>query len=91
MNSKFIEKIFIKIFGVVFNGDNGLFDRYQWLKDNLITPKENSNLLDVGCGIGITTKKLLDDGFYIDGLVPYKWMADYAKNLTQKYLKKYYH
>ena len=47
MNSKFI-----KIFGVVFNGDNAMFDRYQWLKDNLIPSKENSNLLDIGCGNG---------------------------------------
>ena len=46
MNLKFIEKIFIKIFGVVFNADNAAFDRYQWLKKNLIPPKENSNLLD---------------------------------------------
>tara|TARA_B100000029_G_scaffold390931_1_gene387730 strand:+ start:3348 stop:4196 length:849 start_codon:yes stop_codon:yes gene_type:complete len=55
--------------------------------NKFIVDKNNSKLLDVGCGIGVTTKKLLDDGFYADGLVPYKWMADYAKNITSKYLK----
>ncbi len=55
--------------------------------NKFIDDRNTSKLLDVGCGIGITTKKLLDEGFYIDGLVPYKWMADYAKNLTQEYLK----
>ena len=55
--------------------------------NKFINDKNTAKLLDVGCGIGITTKKLLDDGYNIDGLVPYKWMADYAKNLTQEHLK----
>ena len=47
-----IEKIFFKIFGVVFNGDCEMYDRYVWLKKNLIVLNENSNFLDIGCGNG---------------------------------------
>ena len=78
MNSKFIEKIFIKIFGVVFNGDNAMFDRYQWLKDNLITPKENSNLLDVGCGNGWAIFLAAQKGYKSTGLT---WSEEQAKKL----------
>ena len=46
--------------------------------------KDSSKLLDVGCGVGITTKKLLDIGYKADGLVPYEWMAEYARNLIKK-------
>ena len=80
MNSKFIEKILIKIFGVVFNGDNTLFDRYQWLKDNLITPKENSNLLDVGCGNGWAVFLATQKGYKSTGLT---WSEEEVKKLKR--------
>lgn len=47
-----IKKIFFKIFGVVFNGDCAMYDRYIWLKKNLVVLNENSNFLDIGCGNG---------------------------------------
>ena len=81
MNSKFIEKIFIKIFGVVFNGDNALFDRYQWLKDNLITPKENFNLLDVGCGNGWAIFLAAQKGYKSTGLT---WSEEEVKKLKSR-------
>ena len=81
MNSKFIEKIFIKIFGVVFNGDNALFDRYQWLKKNLIPPKENSNLLDIGCGNGWAIFLAAQKGYKSTGL-------DYSEEEIKKLKEK---
>ena len=45
-------KFFFVLFGVKFNGDNAVYDRYVWLKKNLVVLKKNSNLLDVGCGNG---------------------------------------
>ena len=44
---------------------------FKYIFDN-IQDKHNSRLLDVGCGVGVTTKKLLDLSYNIDGLVPYK-------------------
>ena len=59
---------------------NFLFD---YIFDNVKDIKE-SKLLDIGCGIGITTKKLLEKGYNVDGLVPYSWMADYARKIISK-------
>ena len=53
--------------------------------DNYIENKNQSKLLDVGCGVGVTIKTLLNKGFKVDGLVPYPWMAKYASNITSKY------
>ena len=53
--------------------------------DKYIKNKNIDRLLDIGCGVGITTKKLLENKYNVDGLVPYQWMADYAKNITYKY------
>ena len=47
--------------------------------------KDQSRLLDIGCGVGITTKKLLDLGYKVDGLVPYPWMAKYASKITSEF------
>lgn len=47
--------------------------------------KSEIRLLDIGCGVGVTTKKLLELDYRVDGLVPYKWMADYASKLTSDY------
>ena len=52
-----------------------------------IEDKNTSHMLDIGCGVGFTTKKLLELGYNIDGLVPYQWMAEYASNLVSN-LKK---
>ena len=81
MSSQFLEKIFIKIFGVVFNGDNSLFDRYQWFKDNLIPAKENSNLLDVGCGNGWAIFLAAQKGYKSTGLT---WSEEEAKKLKKR-------
>ena len=48
----FFIKIF-KIFGVVIiSNDSSSYDRFVWLKNNLIPSKENGSLLDIGCGNG---------------------------------------
>lgn len=47
-------KIIFKIFGLAFNGDSAMYDRYVWLKKNLVILNENSRLLDIGCGNGWT-------------------------------------
>ena len=47
-----------------------------------IEDKDKSHMFDIGCGVGFTTKKLLQLGYNVDGLVPYQWMADYASNLV---------
>jgi 2-polyprenyl-3-methyl-5-hydroxy-6-metoxy-1,4-benzoquinol methylase len=56
-----IEKIFLKIFGVHFNGDSAVYDRYCWVYRHLNITKDNLKLLDVGCGNGwgvfMATKK----------------------------------
>ena len=81
MNLKFIHKIFIKIFGVVFNADNAAFDRYQWLKKNLIPPKENSNLLDIGCGNGWGIFLGAQKGYKSTGL---GWSEEDLKRLKER-------
>ena len=57
---------------------------FQYI-ENYIGDKNQSKILDIGCGIGNTTKKLLDEGYRVDGLVPYPWMAKYASNITSEY------
>ena len=52
-----------------------------------IKNKEASHILDIGCGVGFTTKKLLELGYNVDGLVPYQWMAEYASNLVSDFKK----
>ena len=44
-------------------------------------------MLDIGCGVGVTTKKLLELGYNVDGLVPYQWMAKYASDLVSNLRK----
>tara|TARA_Y100000590_G_scaffold438666_1_gene561752 strand:+ start:7 stop:855 length:849 start_codon:yes stop_codon:yes gene_type:complete len=57
---------------------------FQYI-DNFIENKDQSKILDIGCGVGTNVKKLLDKGFKVDGLVPYPWMAKYASNVNSKY------
>jgi len=49
--------------------------------DKYIPNKSSSRILDVGCGVGLTTKKLLEFGYNVDGLVPSAWMSKYAKDI----------
>ena len=49
---KIFENIFISLFGVVFNGNCAVYDRYVWLKKNLIFPHNEAKFLDIGCGNG---------------------------------------
>ena len=46
-----MKKLFFKIFGLAFNGDCTMYDRYVWLKKNLVILNENSRLLDVGLSL----------------------------------------
>lgn len=53
---KFFQSLFLKVFkiyGLIFmSNDSSSYDRFMWLKKNLIPAKENGKLLDVGCGNG---------------------------------------
>ena len=60
---------------------------FRYIFEN-IKDKNKSKLLDIGCGVGVTTKKLLELDYQVDGLVPYKWMADYASTLTSEYMNE---
>lgn len=37
---------------MIISNDSSSFDRFVWLKNNLIPSKENGKLLDIGCGNG---------------------------------------
>ena len=45
-------KIFYKLFGVKFNGDNLVYDRYRWINSKLPKTLDNLKILDIGCGNG---------------------------------------
>ena len=60
---------------------------FRYIFEN-IKDKNKSKLLDIGCGVGVTTKKLLELDYQVDGLVPYKWMADYASTLTSEFMNE---
>lgn len=53
--------------------------------DKAIDADKSRKILDSGCGIGITTSKLLKDGYRVDGLVPANWMAIKARENIQKF------
>ena len=59
---------------------------FKYIFDN-IADSQNAKLLDIGCGVGVTTKKLLDLDYKVDGLVPYKWMAEYASKMNASYIE----
>lgn len=44
--------IFYKLFGVKFNGDNFVYDRFHWVNKKLPKTRDNLKLLDIGCGNG---------------------------------------
>tara|TARA_B100000686_G_scaffold351772_1_gene451475 strand:- start:845 stop:1693 length:849 start_codon:yes stop_codon:yes gene_type:complete len=59
---------------------------FKYIFDS-IADLQNETLLDIGCGVGVTTKKLLDLDYNVDGLVPYKWMAEYASKMNESYIQ----
>jgi len=77
----FFLKIF-KIFGlVVISSDSSSYDRFIWLKKNLIPSRENGKLLDIGCGNGW--------GLFLAGKLNYKVFGfSYSENDVNKILKK---
>ena len=63
-----VKKLFWKIFGVKFNGDNFSYDRQAWLKRNLPFTKNGLELLDVGCGNGWGLYIAASKGYVATGL-----------------------
>jgi len=57
---------------------------FQYI-DKFIEDKNQSKVLDIGCGVGANLKKLLQKGFNVDGLVPSPWMSKYASEIISKY------
>tara|TARA_B110000211_G_scaffold60668_1_gene68455 strand:- start:1229 stop:1978 length:750 start_codon:yes stop_codon:yes gene_type:complete len=63
-----LKRLFWKIFGVKFNGDNFSYDRQAWLKRNLPFTKNGLELLDVGCGNGWGLYIAASKGYVATGL-----------------------
>lgn len=81
----FFEFIFFKIFKifglVILSNDSSSYDRFVWLKKNLIISKENGKLLDIGCGNGW--------GLFLACKLNYKVFGfSYSKSDINKLLKK---
>jgi 2-polyprenyl-3-methyl-5-hydroxy-6-metoxy-1,4-benzoquinol methylase len=57
-------RFFYKIINVVHNSNSSMYDRYYWLKKNLVVLKNDSKLLDIGCGNGWALPLALKIGFY---------------------------
>ena len=58
-----------------------LNDFHKWLKDNLIPSKENSNLLDIGCGNGWAIFLAAQKGYKSTGL---DWSEEEIKKLKER-------
>jgi len=56
-------KFFYRIIGVIHAGNSAMYDRFYWLKKNLVVLKNGSKLLDVGCGNGWAFPLALKIGF----------------------------
>ncbi len=53
--------------------------------ENAMRSDKNGRILDSGCGVGTTTRKLLEMGYRVDGLVPSRFMAEQARKNTERY------
>lgn len=53
--------------------------------EEAINADKNCKILDIGCGIGITTRKFLEMGYRVDALVPSAWMAQKARTNVEQY------
>ncbi len=53
--------------------------------EEAIEADKSRRILDSGCGIGVTTNKLLEMGYRVDGLVPSNWMAQRARTKIEQY------
>ena len=62
------EKLFIKLFGMKFNGDNCVYDRYQWLDNMLSKTNDDLELIDIGCGNGWALFLASKKGYKATGL-----------------------
>ncbi len=79
-------KIIYKLINVVHNGDSAMYDRFYWLKQNLVVLNETSKLLDVGCGNGFALELGLKKGFsYVLGL---SWSDEDIKKNKKRLSKK---
>jgi 2-polyprenyl-3-methyl-5-hydroxy-6-metoxy-1,4-benzoquinol methylase len=81
----FLEFIFFKIFKifglVMLSNDSSSYDRFVWLKKNLIMSKENGKLLDIGCGNGWGLFLACELNYKVFGL-------SYSEDDINKLLKK---
>jgi SAM-dependent methyltransferase len=75
------KKLFWKIFGVKFNGDNFSYDRQAWVKKNLPFTTNDLKLLDVGCGNGWGLYIAADKGYDATGLT---YDVSQIKSINQK-------
>ena len=53
--------------------------------EDTVEKSKQAKMLDIGCGIGMTTQKLLAAGYRVDGLVPSLWMAQKATENVKTY------
>src|SRR5210317_597563 len=56
--------------------------------EGAVNEDKNCKILDIGCGIGITTRKFLDMGYRVDALVPSAWMAQKARENVAQFADK---
>jgi 2-polyprenyl-3-methyl-5-hydroxy-6-metoxy-1,4-benzoquinol methylase len=81
----FLEKIYFNIFGVKFNGDNAVYDRYLWLKKNLVVLSADSDFLDVGCGNGWSLPLAAKMGF--KNVIGLSWNKFEIEKIKQRFGK----
>ena len=51
--------------------------------EELVSFNKDAKILDVGCGVGENIRKLCNKGYYVDGLVPSKWMIEQCMEKTK--------
>tara|TARA_B110001450_G_C17558581_1_gene455758 strand:+ start:38 stop:886 length:849 start_codon:yes stop_codon:yes gene_type:complete len=70
--------------GIVKAGEKHTSFLCEYIKE-AVGDDKTAKILDAGCGTGVVTKKLLQMGYYADGLVPSNWMAKMAQENTAPY------